>query len=186
MQLLKEVGENGVSAYGIIMYAGFIFCAIFIGYTVGFAPIVGYHNGANNHQELKSLLKKSLLIISCVSLLMIIAVELFAGVLSSIFTNGNMELQKLTSSGFRLYGISFGICGFCIFSSGFFTALNDGLVSAIISFLRTLVLQVIFVLVLPIFMGLNGIWLSIVFAEICSLIVCFVCFVKNKNKYQYI
>lgn len=185
MQLLNEVGENGVSAYGIIMYAGFVFCAIFIGYTVGVAPIVGYHNGAKNHQELKSLLKKSLLIISCVSVLMVVAVELFAGVLSGIFTNGNNELHKLTSNGFRLYGISFGLCGFCIFSSGFFTALNDGLVSALISFLRTLVLQVFFILLLPSFMGLNGIWLSIVFAEFCSLIVCFVCFAKNRKKYHY-
>ncbi len=185
MQLLKEAGDNGVAAYGIIMYAGFIFCAIFIGYCVGVAPIVGYHNGAKNHAELTNLLKKSLLIILVLSGIMLISIELLAGVLSSIFTNGNTQLLQLTTRGFRLYGLSFALCGFSIFASGFFTALNNGLVSAIISFVRTLIFQVLFIMVLPIFMGLTGIWLSVVFAEICSLAVCLICFIKNKEKYQY-
>ena len=186
MQLLKMAGENGVAAYGIIMYAGFIFCAMFIGYCVGVAPIVGYHNGAKNHAELKNLLKKSLLIILTASGIMVLAVETLAGPLASIFTDNNAQLQKLATDGFRLYGISFGLCGFSIFSSGFFTALNNGLVSAIISFTRTLVFQVAFILVLPIFLGLNGIWLSVVCSEVCSLGVCLICFMKNRNKYHYI
>ncbi len=186
MQLLKFAGEAGVAAYGVIMYAGFIFAAIFIGYTIGIAPIVGYHFGANNKKELKSLLKKSLLITLVFSVCMLILTELLAGVLSQIFVGYNKELHALTTRGFRLYGISFGICGFSIFSSGFFTALNDGVISALISFMRTLVFQIAFVLVLPIWWGIDGVWLSIVVAELCSFVVSALCFLCNRKKYGYL
>lgn len=186
MQLLKVAGENGVAAYGIIMYAGFIFCAIFIGYSVGVAPVVGYHNGAKNRLELKSLLLKSLAIILAFSLAMVGLVEGLARPLSSIFTAGNKELLDLTTVGFRLYGISFGICGFNMLTSGFFTALNDGLTSAIISFTRTLVFQVICIMVMPLLWGLTGIWLSVVVAEALNLIVCFICLMVKRKKYGYL
>ena len=185
MQLLKYIGEKGVAAYGVICYAGFIFAAIFFGYNIGSAPVVGYHNGAKNHAELKSLLKKSLLILSIFSIVLVALVEVFAKPISAIFSSGDTELLQITTNGFRLYGLSFGLCGFCIFSSGFFTALNDGVTSAIVSFLRTLVFQIIFICVLPLVWGLDGIWLSIVVAEACSIFVCFVCFVVNRKKYQY-
>ncbi len=185
MQLLKVAGENGVAAYGIIMYAGFIFCAIFIGYSVGVAPVIGYHNGAKNKDELKSLLRKSLIIILALSLVMVGLVEGLARPLSSIFTSGNIELLDLTTVGFRLYGISFGLCGFNILASGFFTALNDGLTSAIISFTRTLVFQVACIMLMPIWWGLTGIWLSVVVAEALNLIVCFACFMIRRKKYGY-
>ncbi len=185
-QLLRFAGESGVAAYGVIMYAGFIFCAIFIGYTIGVAPIVGYHFGANNHKELKSLLKKSILITSLFSIVMLTMTEVFAGGLSSIFVGYNPTLQALTAKGFRLYGICFGVCGFNIFASGFFTALNDGLVSAIISILRTLLFPVLFVLLLPIWWGINGIWLSVVVAELFSLAVSLICFIVNRKKYRYL
>ncbi|MBO5866752.1 MAG: MATE family efflux transporter, partial [Clostridia bacterium] len=145
MQLLKYIGEKGVAAYGVICYAGFIFAAIFFGYNMGTAPIVGYHNGAQNHTELKSLLKKSLLILTLFSIALVGIVEVFARPLSAIFSAGDKELLDITAHGFRLYGLSFGLCGFCIFSSGFFTALNDGVTSAIISFIRTLFFQIIFI-----------------------------------------
>lgn len=185
IQLLKYIGEEGVFAYGILCYAGFVFAAIFIGYIIGAAPIVGYHNGAQNHDELKSLLRKSLVILTVFSAVIVTCVQLFASPLASIFTHGDQYLLDLTTQGLKLYGWSFAMCGFSIFSSGFFTALNDGLTSALISFMRTLLLQVLFVLILPTFMGVNGIWLSVVFAEACSLVVCFVCFVINRKKYQY-
>lgn len=185
IQLLKYIGEKGVAAYGVICYAGFVFAAIFFGYIMGTAPAIGYHNGAKNHIELKSLLKKSLLILVVFSVVIVTIVQLFARPLASIFANGDKELLDITTHGFKLYGWSFMLSGFCIFSSGFFTALNDGLTSAIVSFLRTLVFQIIFVWILPLVWGLNGIWLSIVVAEICSIAVCFVCFVVNRKKYQY-
>lgn len=185
MQLLRLAGENGVAAYGVIMYAGFTFFAIFIGYSIGIASVVGYHNGAKNYDELKGLLKKSVGIISVFSLLMVLLVELCSRVLSSAFISNNEELLDLTAYAFRLYGISFGICGFNIFASGFFTALNNGLVSAIISFSRTAVFQVFCILIFPLIMGIDGVWLSIVFAEILSLSVSFICFIINKNKYHY-
>ncbi len=186
MQLLRFAGENGIVAYGVIMYAGFIFCAMFIGYVIGIAPIVGYHYGAKNEGELKSLFKKSLCITAIFSIVMLVLTEVFAGVLSGIFVGYDKELQAFTAKGFRLYGISFSLCGFNIFASGFFTALNDGLISALISFSRTLVFQVIFVLILPIFWEINGVWLSIVAAEIFSLMVSAVCFILKRKKYRYL
>ncbi len=185
MQLLRFAGEDGIVAYGIIMYAGFIFCAMFIGYVVGIAPIVGYHYGAKNKKELNSLLKKSIYITAIFSVIMLALTEIFAGALSGIFVGYDKGLQAFTARGFRLYGISFAICGFNIFASGFFTALNDGLVSALISFSRTLVFQTICVLVTPIFLKIDGVWLSIVVAELLSLIVSFACFVWKRKKYGY-
>ncbi len=185
-QLLKFAGESGVAAYGVIMYAGFIFCAIFIGYSIGVAPIVGYHFGAQNHAELKSLLRKSLHITTVFSIAMVALTEIFAGALSNIFVGYNPQLHTLTTKGFRLYGISFGICGFNIFASGFFTALNDGFISALISFSRTIVFQIIFVLLLPVWWGINGVWLSIVVAELCSVAVSLFCFILKRKKYRYI
>ncbi len=185
IQLLKLAGESGVAAYGVIMYAGFIFCAIFIGYSIGVAPIVGFHFGAGNDRELKSLFKKSLGIILLFSFAMVILTEAFAGVLSGIFVGYNAELHALTTKGFRLYGLSFGICGFNIFASGFFTALNDGLISALVSFSRTVLFQVIFILLLPALWGINGVWLSVVIAELCSLVVSLSCFIVKRKKYRY-
>ncbi len=185
MQLLRHIGEKGVAAYGVICYAGFIFCAIFFGYNIGVAPVIGYHNGAQNHTELKSLLKKSLLILVVFSIALVAIVELFAKPLSAIFSAGDQELLAITAHGFRLYGLSFALCGFCIFSSGFFTALNDGVTSATISFIRTLLFQIACILILPSLLGINGIWLSVVVAEIFSIVVCFVCFVVNRKRYQY-
>ncbi len=185
VQLLKYAGVNGVAAYGVIMYAGFIFAAVFIGYSIGVAPIIGYHYGAENNAELKNVLKKSLILTLLCSLAILTLTELTAGVLSSIFTHGDKALQALTTHGFRLYGISFVLCGFNIFASGFFTALNDGLTSAIVSFSRTAVFQVACVLVLPLWLGLNGIWLSIVVAELLSVCVSIAFLIGKRRKYGY-
>lgn len=184
-QLLKAAGENGVAAYGVIMYASFIFSAIFIGYSIGTAPITGYHYGAANHSELKNILKKSIFLICISGLIMTGLTEALAYPLSKIFVGYDKELLDMTTLGMRLFSISFLICGINIFSSSFFTSLNNGLVSAIISFARTLLFQVVCVLVLPIWLGLNGIWLSVVISEIFATAVSTVCFVACKKKYGY-
>ncbi len=184
-QLLRFAGESGVAAYGVIMYAGFIFCAIFIGYTIGAAPIVGYHFGAENHDELKGLLKRSLSLIGVLSALILFSTEIFAGALSGIFLGSDPALKALTTRGFRIYGVSFALCGFNVFASGFFTALNDGLISAVISFSRTLVFPFAFVLLLPVWWGIDGVWASIIVAEVCSLAVSAICLIAKRTKYRY-
>ncbi len=186
MQLMKMIGADGVVAYGIIMYMSFIFSASYIGYSIGTAPIIGYHYGAENKEELKSLLKKSLIIIGIAGLAMTLLAEILSGILAKIFVSYDNNLLELTSHAIRLFSISFLFSGFSIFSSSFFTALNNGLISAIISFFRTLVFQIAMIFILPIFLEIDGIWLSVVFAEILSLLVSAVLIIKNKNKYGYI
>lgn len=185
MQLLKIAGEDGVAAYGVIMYLAFVFSAIFIGYAIGVAPITGYNYGAENHAELKNILKKSLILTAIAGVAMTGLTEALATPLSKIFVGYDKELLNMTANGMRLYGLSFLVCGFNIFSSSFFTSLNDGLISAIISFVRTVLFQITTILVMPIFWGLNGIWLSVVVAEVLALFVTIICFVTKKKKYQY-
>lgn len=185
MQLMKYAGANGVVSYGIIMYIGFIFSGMYIGYSIGVAPIIGYHYGANNKDELKNIFKKSLILISVCSVVMTILAEILSGPLASIFVNYDKGLLEMTKIAIRLFAISYIISGINIFASAFFTALNNGFISALISFLRTLVFQVAMIFILPIILDLNGIWLAVVFAEILALIVSIICFISNKNKYQY-
>lgn len=185
MQLMKYAGADGVVAYGIIMYIGFIFSGTYLGYSMGTAPIIGYHYGAENTEELKSLLKKSLKLIAITSIVMTGLAEISSRLLASIFVSYNAELLDMTTNAIRLFAISYIISGFNIFASSFFTALNNGLVSAIISFLRTLVFQVAMILILPIIFGLNGIWLAVVVAEILALIFSTVLVTMNRKKYRY-
>ena len=185
MQLMKYAGSNGVVAYGIIMYVGFIFIGTYLGYSIGSAPIISYHYGAENKEELKNLFSKSLKLIGITSVVMTILAEILAKPLASIFVSYDKELLEMTTMAIRLYGISYIITGFNIFSSSFFTALNNGLISAIISFLRTLVFQISAILIFPMIWQLNGIWLAIVFAELLSLVVSVVFLVKNRKRYEY-
>lgn len=184
-QLIKLAGENGISAYGVIMYVNLVFNAIFIGYSIGSAPIISYHYGAANHSELKNLFQRSLKLITIFSLIMMLLSELIALPLTKIFVGYDAELLEMTCNGFRLYAISFVVSGFNIFSSGFFTALNNGVISAFISFMRTLVFQISAVIVLPYFIGLNGIWLAIVFAEVLALLVSIFFFATKRKRYHY-
>ncbi|MFG6319465.1 MAG: MATE family efflux transporter [Clostridia bacterium] len=185
MQLMKYAGADGVVAYGIIMYVGFIFSGTYIGYAMGTAPIVGYHYGAENTSELKSLLKKSLKLIAIASIVMTCLAEISSQLLASIFVSYDAELLNMTTNAIKIFSISYIISGFNIFSSSFFTALNNGFVSAMISFLRTLVFQVAMILILPLIFSINGIWLAVVVAEILSLIVSFIFLVCNRKKYKY-
>lgn len=185
MKLMDIIGANGVTAYGIIMYVGFLFSGTYLGFSIGSAPIIGYHYGAGNKEELKSLLNKSIKLLGIVAIIMTFLSEVFARSLANIFVSYDKELLDLTINAIRLYSLSYIISWFNIYASSFFTALNNGFVSALISFLRTLVFQVIVILILPKIIGLNGIWLSVLVAEIFALIVSLICFIKNKNKYEY-
>ena len=185
IQLLKLLGENGVSAYGIIMYVSFIFVAIFIGYSIGISPVIGYNYGANNSQELKNVLKKSLIIIIITGIIMTVVSELSARLFSSIFANGNEELLNISTEAMRIFSTAYVITGFAIFISSFFTALNNGTVSAIISLLRTLVFQIAFVLILPLIFGNVGIWLARPVTEVASLLISIIFLIENKKKYNY-
>ena len=186
MQLMKFAGANGVAAYGIIMYVGFLFTGTYMGYSVGTAPIIGYHYGANNTNELKSLLNKSIKLLGIIAIIMTFLAEVLAKPLASIFVSYDKELLKMTINAIRLYSLSYIISWFNIFASSFFTALNNGFISALISFVRTLVFQIVCILILPIIWKLNGIWLSVVVAEILSVFVSIICFIKNKKKYKYV
>lgn len=185
MQLMKFAGSDGVVAYGVIMYISFIFSGTYIGYSIGSAPIISYHYGAENTKELKSLLKQSLILLGVTSVVMTILAEILAKLLASIFVSYDHNLLEMTTNAIRIFSISFIISGFNMFASSFFTALNNGLVSAIISFVRTLVFQTALIFILPILFGLNGIWFAVVVAEILALIVSSLLLFKNRKKYQY-
>lgn len=185
-QLNKYAGENGIAAYGVMMYVNLVFLAIFIGYSVGTAPIISYHFGAENKDELKSLLKKSAVIIWISSAAMIITAQLLAYPLAKIFVGYDETLMKLTLDGFRIFSVSFLFAGTAIFGSSFFTALNDGLTSALISFLRTLVFQTAAVLVLPLFFDVDGVWFSVAAAEFTAAAVTMAFIFGKKKKYGYL
>ena len=185
IQLMKYAGEDGVAAYGVLMYVNMIFLAAFIGYSVGVAPVVGYHYGAGNHEELKGLLKKSLVLIGIFSVGMVVLAEGLARPLALIFVGYDPELLDMTLRGFLVYSFSFLFAGLAIYGSSFFTALGNGLVSALISFLRTLVFQVAAVLIFPLIWGLDGIWFSIVAAELVAALVTVAFLVGKRKKYHY-
>lgn len=170
IQLLKYAGEDGVAAYGVMVYVSMIFSAAFIGYSIGTAPIVGYHDGAKNYSELHGMLKKSLILIGSFGVAMVISAELLAEPLARIFVSYDAELMEMTVSGFRIFALSFFFMGYAIYSSGFFTALNDGVTSAVISFLRTLVFEVAAVMLLPLILGIDGVWMAIVVAEVMAVV----------------
>lgn len=186
MQLMKFAGPNGVSAYGIIMYVGFIFSGTYLGYGVGSAPIIGYHYGAENKEELKSLFKKSLKLLGVAAIVMTLCAEGLSKVLASIFVSYDAELLAMTVTAIRLYALSYLLSWFNIFASSFFTALNNGPVSAIISFMRTLIFETSMIFILPAMFGLNGVWLAIGVAEILAFLVSGGLLIYNRKKYEYI
>ena len=185
MQLLKIAGQNGVAAYGVIMYVNFIFISIYLGYAFGTAPIVAFNYGAGNRAELQNVLQKSLKILLAAGITLFGTAFLLSGVLSEIFVGYDRELYTMTARGFRLYAVSYLLAGFNIYGSSFFTALNNGIVSAVISFLRTVVFEVAAILILPLFFGLDGIWCAITVAETASLLITAVCFFVLRKKYGY-
>ncbi|MBQ8686931.1 MAG: MATE family efflux transporter [Ruminococcus sp.] len=186
MQLMKYAGEDGIAAYGVLMYVNMIFLAAFIGYSVGTAPVIGFHYGAENHEELKGLLRRSAVIIGCFSLTMFLLAQVLALPLAQIFVGYDEDLMQLTLRGFRFFSFSFLFSGIAIYGSSFFTALNNGLISALISFLRTLVFQIAAVLILPLLLEIDGIWISIVAAEIMAVMITIFFIVKMRKRYHYL
>ena len=177
--------DGGIAAYGVMMYVSFIFCSIFIGYSIGVTPVIGYNFGAGNKSELNNVLKKSLIIIAVCSVAMFTLSIALNYPLPYIFVGSNAALFAMTRRGFYIISCIFLIMGFNIFGSAFFTALNNGLISALISFLRTLLFQVICVMCLPLLWGLDGIWSANVFAELAAIIVTFTLFMCHRKKYGY-
>lgn len=184
-QLLRMIGEDGVAAYGVIMYINFIFIGVFSGYSIGAAPIVSFHYGAGNHGELQNLFQKSIKLLGVSSIALTALAILCATPLSQIFVGYDAALLQLTSRGFCLYSLSFLVMGFNIFGSAFFTALNNGVISAIISFLRTLLFETAAILILPIFFDIDGIWLAVVVAELSAAIVTVAFLIKERQQYRY-
>lgn len=185
MQLMKYIGTNGVVAYGIIMYVGFIFVGTYMGYAVGSAPVISYHYGAGNKDELKNLFKRSLTIIIVSSVVMTLIAEIIAGYLAGIFVSYDNNLLELTTEAIRIYAVSYLISGVNIFASSFFTALNNGVVSAVISFMRMFVFQIAMILLLPVVLGISGIWTAVIAAEVLSVVISVMFLVKNRKKYSY-
>ena len=184
-QLMRLAGEDGVSAYGVLMYVQFIFISIYIGYSIGCAPVVSYHFGAQNHGELKNLLGKSVLLMGCTGVALTALAMALADPLSRLFVGYDADLFALTSHAFRLFAWSFLLAGFNIYASGFFTALNNGGISAAISFLRTLVFQSASVLILPIFLDVDGIWWAITVAEVFAFLISVTFLLAKRGKYHY-
>jgi len=185
-QLLKYVGADGVAAYGVIMYLEFVFVAIFIGYSIGCAPIVSYNFGADNKAELKNVFKKSLLFISITGFVMFVLAELLSTPIANIFVGKSENIKNLTIHGLRIFAFCFIFSGLNIFSSSFFTALNNGIISAVISILRTFVAKLVFIFVLPLLFNIDGIWLSSLVAEFLTCILCITLLIIERKKYQYI
>ena len=184
-QLLKYLGEDGVSAYGVLMYVQFVFVAIYIGYSIGCAPIVGFHYGAQNHPELKNMLRMSVILMSASGVVLTVLARVLAAPLAKIFVGYGEGLFTLTCHAFRLFSFAFLFAGFNIFASSFFTALGNGLISAAISFLRTLVFQTSSVILLPLLLGVDGIWYAITAAEIFATLISLIFLLAKRRKYHY-
>ncbi len=184
-QLMKFSGENGVAAYGAVMYVGFIFAAVFLGYSIGAAPVIGFHYGAKNQDELKGLFKKSNVLVVLASGILALLAFVLSEPLAKLFVGNDPAVFEMTITAFKFYSFAVLFSGFSIFGSAFFTALNNGVVSAAISFLRTLLFQVAGVLILPIFFGIDGVWYSLFVAEIFATLVTFTFYVIKRKQYNY-
>ena len=185
LQLLRYAGDDGVAAYGVIMYVNFVFISIFIGVAIGTAPLIGFNYGADNKPELRNIFRKSLVLLSLVSVAMVSAGLLLAQPLAEVFVGYDEALKQMTARGFSIYALSFLLCGFNIWGSSLFTALNNGLISAVVSFVRTLVCQIAAVLLLPLVWELDGIWAAIVAAELAALVLTALFTIKYRKKYGY-
>ena len=186
LQLMKYAGEDGVAAYGVVMYAAFIFLGVFVGYSQGSSPIMGYHYGAQNHREMKNILKKSMIMLSGLAVVLTAIAVLLARPISAIFVSYDAALLNMTAGAFSICAIPFLVMWINIYTSSVFTALNNGAVSAAISFIRALVLPVLCIIVMPLFWKLDGVWYSLIGSEVLSVIVSLAFLIGKKKKYHYL
>jgi len=184
-QLMRFAGEDGIAAYGVVMYVSFIFAAIFYGYAMGSAPIISYQFGAQNHSELKNMFRKSMTIMLVTGVVMLVLVIVMPDPLTKVFVGYDQGLYNMTVHAFHIFAASFLLIGVSTFASGFFTALNDGTVSAIIAFLQTLVFDVLTILILPEIFKLDGVWWSVVVAETAAVLVSIAFLIAKRKKYHY-
>ena len=185
LQLMRYAGEDGVAAYGVIMYVNFVFMAIFIGFAIGTAPLIGFNFGADNRPELKNLFRKSMVVLAAFSVAMAVAAVVLAKPLSTVFVSYDPRLYDMTVRGFMIYALSFLFSGFNLFGSSMFTALNNGLVSAVLSFFRTLIFQTGAVLLLPLVLELEGVWLSVAVGELGAAVLTVICMIRYRKRYHY-
>ena len=185
-QLMRLVGKNGVSAYGVLMYVNFIYIAIFVGYAIGTAPLIGFNHGAGNREELKNIFRKSMVMMGILGVLMTALAIGLAIPISKLFVGYNDELCKMTVNAFYICSFLFMFAGFSIYISSMFTAFGNGLISALVSFLRTIVYQIVAVLILPIFFGLTGVWVSTLLSDILAMITSFIFVFAKRKKYGYL
>lgn len=185
LQLMRYAGEDGVAAYGVIMYVNFVFMAIFIGFAIGTAPLIGFNFGADNRPELKNLFRKSMVVLAAFSVAMAVAAVVLAKPLSTVFVSYDPGLYEMTVRGFMIYALSFLFSGFNLFGSSMFTALNNGLVSAVLSFFRTLIFQTGAVLLLPLVLELEGVWLSVAVGELGAAVLTVICMIRYRKRYHY-
>ncbi len=185
LQLLKMMGENGVAAYSVLLYYGYIFAAVFIGYNIAVTPVIGYNYGSENTDELRSLLRHSVVLLLSMGFLMTLVSELSAGPAARLFVGYDPELTELTRHAIRLYMLSFFIAGINLFTSAWFTGLGNGKVSAIVSFIRNLVFELGFVFLLPLVLGADGIWLAVDAADLCCLVLCVTLIRRYRKSYGY-
>lgn len=185
MQLMKYAGEDGVAAYGVVMYGAFVFIGIYMGYSSGSSPVMGYHYGAQNHGEMKNIFKKSMIMLSLAAAVLTLTAMFAAPVISNFFVGYDSDLSDMTARAFRICAIPFLVMWFNIYASSFFTALNDGAVSAAISFARSLVLPIVCIIVLPIIFKLDGVWFSLVASETLAVIVSTFFVITKRKKYKY-
>lgn len=185
-QLMRFGGENGIAAYGVIMYVGFVFISMFLGYAFGVAPVVGYNYGAENHSELRNVLVKSLTLIGAAGVAMAALAQIFAGAIGQIYVGYNAELLEMTVHGMKIYMLSYLVCGFNIFGSAFFTALSNGKVSAVLSAMRSFVFQAVCLIVLPMFLEITGVWSATLLAEGLTVIMTATVLIRLRERYHYL
>ncbi len=184
-QLMHYAGEDGVAAYGVVMYAAFIFIGVYIGYSTGSSPIMGYHYGAQNHAEMKNVRKRSMILLSCAAIVLTAIAIGFAKPIASIFVGYDVELLAITTRAFQICSVSFLVMWFSMYASSLFTALNNGVVSAAISFIRALVLPIVCIIVLPIFFELDGVWYTMVVSEAIGVVISLIFMLVYKKRYNY-
>ncbi len=185
VQLMNYLGADGVAAYGVMQYLMWIFASLFLGFGIGCAPIISFQYGAKNTAELRNLFRKCFTIIAAMGALLTVLALLVARPIALLFVGYDEGVTELTTHALSIYSWVFLICGFSLFGSAFFTALNNGIISAIISFLRTLVFEVASILILPTFFGEMGLWSAILVAEVMSLIITVSFVVGFRKTYGY-